>query len=256
MSAAVGEFLAEQRIGAQINAHNHKWTVQTIIEFTKANKQRQLVYETDVAYGFTESLGAVAFFPFFLQNTSLDGENVKGIGDMIFAGQWQFFKKDPHFALTTIGLQMPTGRSSTIPSTGSGTFNIFIELAAYHSSKDWYIGLDVDGFVPIKRRHKHPGFQFLWELKGGRIFTLPLKQESKLYVTLHIDGLLQKQSTFDHLIDPDTGGSVIFFGPLVSFSYGDEILIEFLFQKPIAQNLFGKQPNFDYTGFLTWTVSF
>lgn len=241
----------EFQLGAQVITKKGKWNILNTLEYFKQQRDKQLTLETTVAYGFTESLGAELTIPAFLHNKS-DGLTSRGISDIITSLEYIFFNKGENTALVQGGVQWPTGNPNKDPQTGIGTFNAVLEFAAFHAST-WYFGVDIDAFLTTQRKGRKPGSNYAWELRFGKI--MELCKDTKLTINLDMDAFYARHDKNFGIVDPDSGGTYVLLGPLLALEYGD-ILLEFLFQWPIAQNLFGDQSRIEYTTYISLNVTF
>lgn len=243
------------RFGGRIVSDAKKFKLQNSFEYTKAGDEKELLWILLASYGFTDTLGIEFTLPVFLKNTQ-QGFSSKGISDVIVGMQWQFFNQPEHTALLTGSLVFPTGSIEKIPTTGDGTIQIGLQFSALHTSEVWHCAFDVDVFLPIKRKRIDPGRQYLLELTFGRKIPTPsyLKIED-FYINSFLSIIYEEEDFCDGIVDPDSGGSVVFLGPLLSWTFKN-IFFEFSIQGPIGQHIFGIQPKFDYTLFFSFRLEF
>lgn len=239
---------------AKIISRKGVWHFVNSFDFTKAKENKELLWEIGLTYGLTDSLGIEFFVPILLKNT-INGNSSRGISDCVSNIQWTFFDQKENIASIQGGIKFPTGNTSKNPRTGTGTYDATIEFLAIHSSEKWFASLDIDTRITTQRKGKKPGNIFAYEILFGKIFHLNHNPNSTIYFNLDLFGIYHQPDKNNTIIDEDSGGTVIFFGPLVSYSYKN-FLVEFSFQVPIAQNLFGNQPCIDFATFFSCTLRF
>lgn len=246
----VGEF-AQQRLGGRNIAQANAWVLQHAIEYFKISQVKNLLYEIDVVYGFAQNFGLEMFIPINLKNA--DGPFVsRGMGDIIFDVQWTFYEKGPDFGLIATGVKVPSGSTNTIPINGTGTWDLSIELSTTHFSQNWYASFVIDAIISSKKNGLRFGSSYDYEFILGRVFKL---WGGTLTISLDMLGLyLEPDKLFGRRLE-NTGGNIIFFGPLFSFSYG-RMLFDVSYQPVVNQRLFGVQPKYEYTTLASFTVSF
>ncbi|MEX0939931.1 MAG: hypothetical protein WDZ41_01065 [Candidatus Babeliales bacterium] len=249
----IGEALGE-RLGGRITTQKGAWILQNTLEYIKAGEEKELIWAAEFAYGLTKDIGVELFIPIFLKNAAAEGIS-RGLGDIIATVEWKPFVNGPHSLLVMGGMKFPTGDRLAIPLLGTGTFDIVFNISAAHYSNNWYAALNIDTLLTTKRKGFKPGSVYEYELVFGRAINFMNKGSSKLFINLDLTGIYEKQDKINGIIDENTGGNVIFFGPLISWTRKN-LLFEVLFQGPIAQNLFGNQSKFNYTTFFSFTLIF
>lgn len=243
--------IESQRLGARILTEKGLFTIENLIEYTKAKEDEEILWETELSYGLTESFGLILLVPFFIRNKIVPNHS-SGLGDILLTGEWSFFRDHTHHGLLTTGLKFPTGSVHKTPITGTGTIDLFLEFSAIHSSEKWYASIDTENFIRIPRKDRKPGNSYDWEIIFGRLVKF---NDHALYINMDLFILFNTKDTIGGTRDLDSGGTVIFLGPLISWEH-KKVLCEFLFQWPIGQNLFGNQPKFDFTTYFSCKITF
>lgn len=202
------------RLGARVITQKNVWTIQNTFEYFKEQAIRNLQLATQISYGLTESLGLKVLLPIYLINTSEEGKS-KGISDIITMLSWNFFQDEIHTGIIGAGIKWPTGNPLKIPTTGTGTYDVTLEFSTVHASDSWYASLDIDMILTTKRKGRKFGSQYLYELTFGHGLPFSDNEDLQIFLNLDLDGVLVEQDRFNGVIDPDTGGNVIFFGTII-----------------------------------------
>lgn len=240
------------RLGGRPLPHQGQFEAGTLFECIKAQQDLEVFEDTAIAYGFTERIWSTLWIPFFLEN-NIEGERSRGISDIFWGGAYTYFLDEPNRAHGQVAIKFPTGNPNKHPATGTGTYDIFLQHTTIHSSENWFASADIEGFIRLKNKKYKPGNTFDTELIFGHAFH-PARNWT-IYTSGDIFMIYNQGNDTGTLIDADSGGTVIFLGPLISVFY-KSIFFEFIFQVPIGQNLFGNQPRIDFLTYFVCAISF
>jgi Putative MetA-pathway of phenol degradation len=227
-----------------------KWDIASELEFTKSGSDRITTFQTQATYGFTERLGASIFMPFFLENKSGDKYS-NGLSDMVTSIEYILFNEKENQALLQVGVQFPTGSNKKNPVTGTGTFNAAFKGSAFHTSEKWFGMVDLNAFLTPTKNGRKPGNNYFFEFTCGKFFTLNENNKTSVFdANIDMSGLYTMPDTLFNANVADTGGMIIFLGPIFSWTYKNNLMISTSIQWPIAQRLFGNQTPVDYSVYI------
>lgn len=207
------------------------------------------ILTTQIAYGFTDFFGIQIFIPVFLRNFS-DGQNTKGLGDILLDLQWRFVYNPHYVLLFETALSCPTGSTEKQPVLGTGNYMPFFGLSSLYSG-DWLVDCEIDIITPIKRNNRKAGNQVVWEMIFGRRIKFKKDSDSNFYFALLVDGFYNGQNRINGVIDENSGGTLIILGPLMEW-WRNNMRIQAGFEVPVVQNLFGNQIKFDFNTYLAF----
>lgn len=248
------ELIQQLRLGGRSVTGGSKgvWSVQNALEYFKGEEFSSWEWEVDILYGIGRVLNLEIFIPFFLKNQFLEFTS-RGPGDLILNLQWTFFSRGPNSALVAFGPKFPTGKLLKLPPTGTGTYDVNLEFSFVHSNK-WYFSTVLE--MLLTTRHSSglkPANEYDYEFILGRNISI---FHGQLTLSAELFGAYVETDKLNGSIIPETGGNVLYFGPLVSFSYGS-LLFDLAFQWAATQRLFGTiQPKNEYTTLVAFTVTF
>lgn len=257
MLCSTGKISAQEEIfgvGTKIVTQKNVWNFINSIFSFQAHDAKTTFLETQISYGLTNKLGIELLIPIFLNNTK-QGIRRSGLSDIIIDILYKVWNP-PTFVVNIFGgIKLATGNSTKKPRLGTGSLGFYGELETIHNSKHWYADSDFTMILNSRAKNRKPGHAFTGEFTVGPKIKFKKKSPSTLYLTLQMFGLFTGSNIEGTVFDPNSGGTVVFLGPLITWARKNWS-IDGTFQIPIAQNLSGNQPNFDFFSGLTFKIKF
>ncbi|KTC65518.1 Uncharacterised protein (plasmid) [Legionella adelaidensis] len=198
-------------------------------------------------YGLSDSASILLTMPYALKNRS-GSRHSTGIGDTVFQGEYGFYETSDkrHESTATIvgNFSLPTGSYSKNPATGYGSPSFFIGTTYNQTYTNW-LWFASPGFTWIApREHVHLGSLYYYQAGIGRNIS---SQPDKFIFSgiLEIDGQYTERNKIDGLIEPNTGGNIIYLTPSIWFST-EKLIVQVGISFPVSQNWNGNQNNISY----------
>jgi hypothetical protein len=183
-----------------------------------------------------------------------NGSSTSGFGDILLQGEYAYFAKHAPTSLsqaTIIGtLFLPsgvldlkcTGEPGVVPThdpyTGAGSPSFLIGGTLSHMTIDWYYFLTAGNIFNTERHCTKIGNSTHYQAGIGR--NLKHLKEQVLLLLLEFDGIRYHKDKLAGVINPDSGGHIIFLGPSLWYSTR-RFIFQVGFQVPVYQKLFGQQ---------------
>lgn len=252
MSIAPGVHL-QFNIGRQVIPIKGMVIAEEELEVTERFGGTGVLWKSTGLYGLTNHIGFRLFIPVFLKRRV--GSNVsRGLSDISFETIFIRFFKPYNATLGSIGFFAPTGDSTVTPALGTGNYNLLLTAQWIHSSPHWYWSFLLRPVISFKRKGVYAGSVLNFEYLFGPKFTL---EHAKLpmAILLEMDGFWRKPTKVNGVIVPNTGGTVVIVGPLVSVRTG-RMILQGRVQFPILQRFSGLQPKVNYLAALTMQYYF
>lgn len=209
-----------------------------------------------VLFGVTNEFSI--YFNFPVNPYLRDGKNrSSGIEDFFIQFEYAFYNKSTAFyvdeATIVANITAPTGSTKKNPPTGFGAPSVFIGGTFYHTMVDWFAFTSHGAILMSSNGGTRIGDQFLYQFGFGR--NIPSTTDRIYAWMLEIDGQYNKKNRIDRVIDPNSGGNVVYVTPSIWIST-KEWLLQFGVSVPVTQNLFGKQHKVDFALNLNFAWSF
>lgn len=181
----------------------------------------------------------------------------RGLEDFFIQLEYAFYEKSNRAyvdqATVVANITAPTGSVRKNPPTGFGSPTLFLGATYYRTWVDWFAFTSHGAILTTSDNGTKLGDQFLYQMGCGRNFPSP---PGWIYAwMIEVDGQYSKKNRIHHIIDKNSGGSVLFVTPSIWFS-SKEILLQFGVSFPVQQNPFGKQNKFDYVLNFNFACSF
>jgi hypothetical protein len=180
-----------------------------------------------------------------------------GLEDFFIQLEYAFYNKSTKCyqdqATLVANITFPTGSIRKNPPTGFGAPSLFLGGTYYRTWVDWFVFTSNGAILTGPEHGNKFGDLFLYQMGFGRNIPSP---EGWIYAwMIEVDGQYNKRNRINGVIDPNSGGNVIYVTPSVWVS-SKEMLLQFGVSFPIAENLFGNQKRFDYALNLNFAWSF
>lgn len=209
-----------------------------------------------VTFGITDDCSI--FFNFGVTPRFRDGIYEScGLEDFVAQFEYAIYNKKTWTyadeATIVLNVTVPTGSAVKVPPTGFGAPSFFIGATYYHLQVDWFAFTAQGAILTTSNLGIKIGEVFLYQFGLGRNIPSPCGWIFAWMVEL--DGQYNKRNRFDGLLDPNSGGNVIYLTPSF-WASSNHFIFQLGLGAPIYQNLFGRQNRFDYTLNLSLAWSF
>lgn len=199
-----------------------------------------------VLFGITDDWSIYFNFP-FTPILREDKHKSRGLQDFFVQLEYAFWEKKTHDYIdqaTIVGnVTTPTGSGKKFPPTGFGSPSFFIGGTYYHVYTDWFMYTSNGVVMTTSNRRTKFGDQFFYQMGLGR--SLPSPKGLIYALMVEVDGQYNKKNRIDGIIDPNSGGNIIYVTPSFWIS-SEQLIVQFGPSFLINQNLFGRQHRIDY----------
>lgn len=228
------------------------WNIQSSLQYFKGDETASMLYQTDITYSFQSNLALELFVPIYLKN-KFESFVSRGVGDSLVNVQWVPWKNDIQTFVIIGGVKFPTGDTHKVPVTGTGNYAFNLTFASYHASDAWDISFLLNTLANLPRKGYLVGnaYNYQFSLAKQIIFN------DKIRITLggQLFGIYLQPDRFLGDTISNTGGHVLYLGPVVTFQYKD-LQLQILHQGVVSQYLFGTQHKNQYTTLFACTYNF
>ncbi|KTD40174.1 hypothetical protein [Legionella parisiensis] len=236
--------------------------------------QRILDGTPSILYGITDSASILLSLPYAFSYKN-GNQSLSGVGDLALDLEYAFYNYEnsrysdqatiifaPSFPVSTLDeitkKLNPSSRVSGFSrKSAPSSFDVmtyFIGATYSRMLVDWYGFIAPGALFASKKDSIQQGTQYYYNLGIGRT----IKSAEKKYILfglLEVNGQYSAKTKFDSLNVPNTGGSIIYATPSLSFSTS-KIMLQAGLSLPVAQYWYGNQSNISYyaSGIITWTI--
>lgn len=199
-----------------------------------------------ILYGFTDSLSLFISAPIAVRYRQ-DDHHSSGPGDLSIQLEYAFYTKayKTYYDQATVvtNVTIPTGSTKKNPQTGLGSNSFFIGGTYSRTGIDWF-GFTSSGGILTTSSHRNKfGDQFLYQFGFGRRIT---NTKDWLFAWMvEFDGTYSWKDKIHGVIDPNSGGNVIYLTPSIFIS-SENLIFQLGIGYPVQQHLFGLQGKNDY----------
>jgi len=196
-----------------------------------------------VLYGIRDDLSLFIQLPIAARFKS-DGLRSSGLEDLILQLEYVFYasltETRTHQLTLVTSLSLPTGSVNKHPTTGFGSPSFFLGITANHLSTEWYCFLS-SGVLLTTRNHKNSKFgnQFFYQTGFGKNIAY-ISEKWLLTWMLEFTGTYTQKRKINGIINPNSGGNTILFGPSLWFST-QRFILQAGIAPVIVDHLFGVQ---------------
>lgn len=180
-----------------------------------------------------------------------------GFGDIIVQGEYAYFDTRNETSITqaTIvgSIYLPTGILEAskqgpdlpphAPFTGLGSTAFFFGGTATYTSINWYMFSSLAGLITTTHKQTKLGNNVLYQAGLGRNIT-HLEDQILMWL-FELNGIFSQKDRLLGIIDQNSGGNIIYFGPSIFYST-KRLIFQAGFQIPVYQKLNGIQPKISY----------
>lgn len=221
-----------------------KGQLQLFLGIAESRGEQNHSWETSssLLYGLTDTMSLSVGLPYSL--TEVDGENHSaGIEDLPIQFEYAFYTANTSsysdtFTLVT-NITLPTGSDNKDPATGFGSPSFFIGTTLNRSYPKWF---EFSSFGTIQTTPSHPttyGNEYLYQFGVGHNF---YSHPSSLIIAglMELNGSYTEKDRNEGVVDPNSGGNVVFVTPSIWIST-PKLIVQVGAGQAVLQKLNGTQ---------------
>lgn len=221
------------------------------------NNNIYTVVDQNLIYGITDDFSLLLSVPISPQNQE-ESTYSFGLNDIAAQFEYSFYnfegKTFSHDATIVANATYPAGSVVEKPPTGYGAMTFFIGGTYNYTAVNWNIFLSSGALLTTNllgtRRF---GNEFLYQF--GFAINSPSPPKTIFAWVLELDGTYAWQDKYKGIVDPDSGGNVIYLTPSFSFSTKN-LIVQLGAGYPVIQNLNGNQLKQFWTPQMNLTYTF
>ncbi len=224
-----------------------QFDLQLVANELKGRGQYFIEFDTAIIYGIKNYLSIYINVPDAIRSR-VGKQHSSGLKDTQIQFEYAAYTKEnyTYYNQMTIvaNVTIPTGSVKKNPPTGTGSNSFFIGGTFSRMGINWFYFTSYGGILNASSHRTQFGNQFLYQYGvGRRIFS----NDSWLFDwMLEFDGTYTGKNKIEGVIDPNSGGNMIFVTPSLFLSSKEHLVIQLGIGFPIVQQLFGHQKREDY----------
>jgi len=209
-----------------------------------------------ILYGITDNLSLFINVPYAV-SFQLNQQKSTGLEDAFAQLEYAFYNKSTATfvdqATIVANVAIPTGSAQKLPPTGDGSPSIFLGTTFNRTYVNWFVFGSPGATFTTANNGTKIGNSYLYQLGFGR--NIANLNGWLLAWMAEIDGTYTQRNRINGIIDPNSGGNILFVTPSIWASTK-----KFLFQLgvgvPVTQNLYGNQTRNTYLIAMNmgWTI--
>lgn len=206
-------------------------------------RQNFTLLDAEILYGIRDDLSLLLAFPTAVKYT-YDGYHSSGSLDLLVQLEYAAYAQHKPTYTNQISLvswmTLPTGNECKIPATGFGSPSFFLGFVLLHLATEWYAYTSHGVLLTTKNDSGlKPGNQFLYQAGLGKNIAYVSDKWTLMWM-VEFNGLYEKKSKTNGILDNNSGSNSIIVGPALYFATKSFVLQ--LGAAPVVyQNLFGEQ---------------
>lgn len=225
--------------------------------YLKGKNKSSFENETILLYGLSDNASIFGLLPAPVLNDE-NGVETANFGDILIEYEYAFINAtrvyDEIQSTIVASIFLPTGileleregeaEPDIESQSGFGSTSFLLGWTCSYMSVDWYTFVSAGGVLTTSRKDKTKlGDSVLYQAGIGR--NLKHLDRKILLLLFEMDGIYSKRDQILGIINPNSGGNVIWFGP--SLYYSDpRFIFQIGIQVPIYQKLNGIQTKDNY----------
>ena len=175
----------------------------------------------EIIYGIRDDLSILLAFSTAVK-FKYDGYRSSGSLDAVVQMEYApYLKQTPTYTnqISFVGsVYLPTGNECKMPATGYGSPSFFLGVVAVHLATEWYAYTSHGGLLTTKNDLGiKPGNQFVYQAGVGKNIAYSPNRWTLMWM-VELNGMYQKKTKIDGIIDNNSGLHTITVGPSVWFS--------------------------------------
>lgn len=217
--------------------------------YTRGHNSYTDVIVPNVIYGIRENLSVFFVIPFTPRSRSGTSHS-SGIKDTFLQLEYGYYnksQKDYSLVGTVVAnVQFPTGSSSKVPPTGTGSFSYFLGTTYAYLSYNWYAFLSPGLNLTTTHHAKKFGNTYLYQWGFARYIEQLSPQGWVFDLMIEFDGAYVEKDKIHGIANPNSGGNTIFIIPSIWLS-SKRWVLQWGIGFPLIQNLNGHQDKIKYS---------
>ena len=170
-----------------------------------------------------------------------------GLGDLFLQLEYAIYTREASCISDQVtivaNVSFPTGSSRKNPSTGVGAVGYFIGTTYNRTWENWLCFTSYGAELPMSHQGTQFGNQFLYQFGFGRHI---VNARGWMFAWIvELDGTFSARNRINGILDPNSGGNVVYLTPSLWMSSKDWTLQVGL-GHTVQQNLFGSQKRNEY----------
>lgn len=194
-------------------------------------------------YGITDNLSLFLNTPYAASYKANQNYST-GFEDVIAQLEYVLYGNSTHQyteqATLVTNITAPTGSINKNPPTGTGSTNFFLGATYNRTYENWFIFTSPGGNFTTAKNGTKVGNSYLYQFGFGRNIT-DYNGWILAWLT-EFNGTYEQHDRIQGLIDPNSGGNIIYVTPSLWLS-SKRFIFQFGVGIPITQHLYGNQKN-------------
>lgn len=212
------------------------------------NNNLYTLIDQNMIYGITDDLSVLLSVPISPQNIAGSAYSY-GLNDITAQLEYAFFHHEgrtyAHDATVVGNVTYPSGTTAENPPTGFGAMTFFLGATYNYTGLHWVTFLSSGGIFTTNLCGKRQfGDQFFYQFGLGRSVASPKKTIFSWLV--EVDGTYAWKINTHGIMDPNSGGNVIYVTPSISAAT-EHLIVQFGVGYPVIQDLNGNQTKYFWT---------
>lgn len=223
---------------------------QLYLGFSEVQGENQSLINTapSILYGITDKFSVYLNVPIVISNNQ-NQYYASGLGDASVQFEYAIASNstEQYSEQATIlsNLSIPSGSTTKLPTTGTGSPSFLIGTTLSRMYSDWY-GFMSAGFIATTSENATKfGNTALYQFGIGKNL-FAQKDAWVLSALVEIDGQYNQKNKIQAQIDNDSGGNVIMVTPSLWFSM-NKFILQGGIGAPLVQHLYGEQNKNHFT---------
>jgi len=221
----------------------------------RGKHKRVIVNQITALYGVNDRWSLLVTIPAPVSNKE-NGKTTTAFGDIFFQSEyvlWDYDSETASSELTAVGsIFLPSGildaatfdvEADDEASTGTGSISFFLGTTFNYTTADWYFFTSYGGIITTEREGTRIGNSLFYQAGIG--YNLHYFPDKILLLLIELDGIWTKKSIFADVVNPNSGGNIIFLGPSLWYST-EKLTLQVGIQAPVFQKLNGVQNKDSY----------
>lgn len=199
-------------------------------------------------YAVTDSFSLYLFSEIDLYHKQ-DGQRSSGMDNVAVQLEYEFYKNEK----TTLTDSATIVGNVTIPTKNRNSLGFFFGPTLSRTQIDWYFFLSPGGLFNLSNKGTKSGNKYLFQCGVGR--NIPSPSHLIWMVELELNGVFLERDEIADVIDPNSGGNVVYLGPSFWFS-SRRVIIQGGIALPVYQQWYGNQKKIDYLAAVSVGLTF
>ena len=197
-------------------------------------------------YGISENVALLLYIP-YATSFKMNQKKSKGITDSDVQLEYAFYNKSTFQyvdqATIVTNVSFPTGSIHKNPPTGFGSPSFFLGATYNRTYSDWFYFGSPGVQLTSSKDNTQDGNNYLYQLGLGKNM---FDHKGWIFAWMtEFDGIYSQKNRIQGVMDPNSGGNVIYITPSF-WASSKEFLLQLGVGFPVVQDLYGTQPKSYY----------